>query len=222
MITLAEDPIQGEALLSLIPDSYQEAWFAFLHKYMTSARIRLWLESIDDDLLLRAHDDLSLLAGGYRYSVQRQLDKLAAATSDEEAQQARTTLWMISKIGIRLGRFLLLLNLGLRLEGMAHEVDQTIDLLWRFALDLDVDSLASTFTAAFARSDRGKYWQPAPTSTASPPTPEEEQRLDQFWSEFGSTSSALWAVWKQRLGPLAEALAAADGLASDGTPEVRG
>jgi hypothetical protein len=119
-------PIRGE---------YVKVFLALVRDYWSRPRLVELIQAAPSELLLAAHRDVRLLMGLYRRFVTDAIDR--ALVGDAPGW----SLWLAPRVAWQVGRFLLLLDIGLRREGFEKEVDATIAALRSRARQPGVQSL---------------------------------------------------------------------------------
>jgi hypothetical protein len=107
--------------LPQISGDHVRVFISLVHDYWSRPRLVELIETAPADLLVAAHRDCRFLMGLYRMFV---ADGIARAQAG--GVLGWPAAWLAPRLAWQVGRFLLLLDIGLRRQGFESEVDATI------------------------------------------------------------------------------------------------
>jgi hypothetical protein len=118
---------KGEALEVLLPYLRPEPVpkiVEFLQELHNRPRLVALIRGLSDDEIATVHRDIRFLFGPCRLWLH---DAIARANAGEAWETAG--LWIVPRLGWRLGRYLMLLDIALRHRGLGPQIDASIDRL---------------------------------------------------------------------------------------------
>ncbi|MGP8161562.1 MAG: hypothetical protein ACLQGJ_10170 [Candidatus Dormibacteria bacterium] len=102
----------------------------FLQELHNRPRLVSLIRGLSDVEIETIHRDIAFLLGPYRLWLH---DAIARANAGEARDTAG--LWMVPRLGWRIGRYLMLLDIALRRRGLGPQIDATFDRLRQVAVD---------------------------------------------------------------------------------------